>query len=95
MECTIKLDVVGVHLLCLGLTRSFNKNNLKNIPLHVKALYCVKYTRLHPEYNVSRAVIKVTRTSFFFGGGDHPTLKLSGILTFTFIVSLTHRMDNI
>ena len=41
MERTIKLDVVGVHLLCLGLTRSFNKNNLKNIPLHVKELYCV------------------------------------------------------
>ena len=39
MERTIKLDVVGVHLLCLGLTRGFNKNNLKNIPL--KALYTV------------------------------------------------------
>ena len=33
---------------------------------------------------------------FFWGGGEyHPTLKLSGIPTFTFIVSLTHRMDNI
>ena len=31
----------------------------------------------------------------FFLGGYHPTLKLSGIPTFTFIVSLTHRMDNI
>ena len=30
-----------------------------------------------------------------FFGGYHPTLKLSGIPTFTFIVSLTHRMDNI
>ena len=40
-------------LLCLGSTRSFNKNILKNVPLHVKALYCV-----HPKYNVSRAVIK-------------------------------------
>ena len=40
--------------------------------------------------------IKVTRPSFFLGGGGyHPTLKLSGIPTFTFIVSLTHRMDNI
>ena len=29
-----------------------------------------------------------------FWGGYHPTLKLSGI-TFTFIVILTHRMDNI
>ena len=27
--------------------------------------------------------------------GYHPTLKLSGIPTFTFIVSLTHRMGNI
>ena len=36
---------------------------------------------------------KVTRPGFF--GGYHPTLKLSGIPTFTFIVSLTHRMDNI
>ena len=38
-------------------------------------------------------VLKVTRPSFF--GGYHPTLKLSGIPTFTSIVSLTHRMDNI
>ena len=30
-----------------------------------------------------------------FLGGYHPTLKLSGIPTFTFIVNLTHRMDNI
>ena len=41
-----------------------------------------------------RAVFKVTRPRFF-GGGYHPTLKLSGIPTSTFIVSLTHRMDNI
>ena len=34
----------------------------------------------------------MTRPSFL--GGYHPTLKLSGIPTFTFIVSLTHRMDN-
>ena len=39
MEQTIKLDVVGVYLLCLGLTRGFNKNNFKNILL--KTLYCV------------------------------------------------------
>ena len=39
-------------------------------------------------------VVMVTRPSFFWGG-YHPTLKLSGIPTFTFIVSLTHRMDNI
>ena len=41
--------------------------------------------------------LKVTRPSFFFGGegGYHPTLKLSGIPTFTLIVSLTHRTDNI
>ena len=39
MEPTIKLYVVGIHLLCLGLTRGFNKINLKNIPL--KALYGV------------------------------------------------------
>ena len=36
---------------------------------------------------------KVTRPSFL--GEYHPILKLSGIPTFTFIVSLTHRMDNI
>ena len=46
-----------------------------------------------------KTMLKVTRPSFFFvlflaGGGYHPTLKLSGIPTFTFIVSLTHRMDN-
>ena len=39
-------------------------------------------------------LLKVTRPSFFLGG-YHPTLKLSGIPTFTFIVSLIHRMDNI
>ena len=38
-------------------------------------------------------LLKVTRPSFF--GGYHPTLKFSGIPIFTFIVSLTHRMDNI
>ena len=39
------------------------------------------------------ALLKVTRPSFL--GGYHPSLKLSGIPAFTFIVSLTHRMDNI
>ena len=39
--------------------------------------------------------LKVTRPSFFWGGGYHPPLKLSGIPTFTFIVNLTHRVDNI
>ena len=44
----------------------------------------------------SPACLKVTRPSFFFwGGGYHSTLKLSGIPTFTFIASLTHRMDNV
>ena len=43
-----------------------------------------------------RTIFKVTRPSFFGGeGGYHPTLKLSAIPTFTFIVSLTLRMDNI
>ena len=37
--------------------------------------------------------LKVTRPSFF--RGYHPTLKLSGIPAFTFIVSLTHRIDKI
>ena len=43
---------------------------------------------------VEIAELKVTRPSFF-GGGYYPTLKLSGFPTFTFIASLTHRMDNI
>ena len=38
--------------------------------------------------------LKVTQPSFFWRG-YHPSLKLSGIPTFTFIVSLTQRMDNI
>ena len=42
---------------------------------------------------VSFKTLKVTRSSFL--GGYHPTLTLSGIPTFTFIASLTHRMDNI
>ena len=58
MEPTIKLDVFGIHLLCLGLTRGFNKNNLKNIPSKALYILCLCSTRLHPKYNVSRAVIK-------------------------------------
>ena len=44
-----------------------------------------------------RSCIEDSHMGFFpvFFGGYHPTLKLSGICTFTFIVSLTHRMDNI
>ena len=45
-------------------------------------------------FKLEKIALKVTRPSFF-GGVYHPTLKLSGIPTFTFIVSLTHRMDNI
>ena len=57
-ERTIKLDVVGLHLLCLGLTRDFNKNNLKNVPL--KALYCVFVIQGYTQSTtyISRAVIK-------------------------------------
>ena len=40
MEPTIKLDVVGIHLLCLGLTRGFNKNNLKKYTVK-SIIYCV------------------------------------------------------
>ena len=57
-----------------------------------------KKLQLHKAKRIYKAFcdLKVTRPSFFFlGGGYHPTLKLSGILTITFIVSLTHRMDNI
>ena len=38
-------------------------------------------------------LLKVTRPSFL--GGYHPTLKLSGNPSFTFILSQTHRMNNI
>ena len=37
--------------------------------------------------------LKVTRPSYFWR--YHPNLKLSGIPTFTLIVSLTYSMDNI
>ena len=43
--------------------------------------------------NLTVTRLKVTRPSF--SGEYHPTLKLSGIPTFTFIVSITHKMDNI
>ena len=46
MEHTIKLDVVGIHLLCLGLTRGFNKNNLKILPLKALYILCLWSTRL-------------------------------------------------
>ena len=41
----------------------------------------------------NKGALKMTRPSFFLGGGYQPTLKLSGNPTFTFVVSLTHRMD--
>ena len=55
-----------------------------------------KKLQLHKAKRIYKAFcdLKVTRPSFFLGG-HHPTLKLPGILTITFIVSLTHRMDNI
>ena len=51
--------------------------------------------RLAP--SVEQAIKSMSRLVHdkFFLGGYHPTLKLSGIPTFTFIVSLTHGMDNI
>ena len=45
------------------------------------------------DFKVFSWFLKVTRPSFF--RGYHPTLNLSGTPTFTFIVSLTYRMDNI
>ena len=66
MEPTVKLDVFGIHLLCLGLTRGFNKNNLKNIPLKALYILCLCSTRLHPKYNVSRAVIKIEAWAWDF-----------------------------
>ena len=45
--------------------------------------------------NSSRSLCEIYGDSTQFFGGYHPTLKLSGIPIFTFIVSLTHRMDNI
>ena len=59
----------------------------------------VSQAKREKTYLVSTSVIwiavvfKVTRPSFY--RGYHPTLKLSSIPTFTFIVSITHRMDNI
>ena len=55
----------------------------------------VNWLHIRPDMNDQLKAIKVTRPSFFGGGGYHPALKLSGIPTFIFIVSLTHRMDNI
>ena len=67
------------------------QNHLQYLSGLARALYPTTFL----EIAVSRhnSFIKVTRPSFL--GGYHPTLKLSGIPTFTFIVSLTHRMDNI
>ena len=69
--------------LILSLVYAFEETNVQWTFLSCRAL-------------VSQSVysyFKVTRPSFL--GGYHPTLKLSGIPTFTFIVSLTHRMNNI
>ena len=54
--------------------------------------------REHPRvyvcrFNLKVYIGKVTRSVILWG--YHPTLKLSGIPTFTLIVSLTYSMDNI
>ena len=43
----------------------------------------------------AQVLITISGDSTQFFGGYHPTLKLSGFPTFTFIVSLARRMDNI
>ena len=48
---------------------------------------------LHGFYFFAHEYLRWLDPVFF--RGYHPTLKLYGIPTFTFIVSLTHRMDNI
>ena len=69
-------------------------------PNYLGLRLCLHYTR---ELCAARKIIP-DRASFcshlswldpVFFRGYHPTLKLSGIPTFTFIVSITHRMDNI
>ena len=66
-----------------------------NITINQKILKCILYIlySLKVRNLSSNKLFKVTRPSF--SGGYHPTLKLSVIPTFTFIVGLTHRMDNI
>ena len=44
---------------------------------------------------LANACVRLRWLDPVFWGGYHPTLKLSVIPTFTFIVSLTHRMDSI
>ena len=45
------------------------------------------------KFPISQFEIKVTRPSYFVG--QHPTLNLSGIHSFTLILSLTYSMDNV
>ena len=69
--------------------REYRLKGLYDVLSFLVLLFCV----------LCGVIVKVTRPSFVFfffgGGGYHPTLKLSGIPTFTFIVSLIHRTDNI
>ena len=60
----------------------FDKH-LRNLSVHLKLSYIYLQT------------FKVTRPSVFGGGGYHPTLKLSGIPTFTFIVKKTVTLSSI
>ena len=46
--------------------------------------FCSRIKMQYDHIVATISQLKVTRPSFFFGGGEyHPTLKLSGISTFT------------
>ena len=79
---------------------AFNHFFAQNILFLTKVIFIKELSKIFKDYGgkfedimLFQGLFKVTRPSFL--GGYHPTLELSGIPTFSFIVSLTHRMDNI
>ena len=72
------------------------KKNTKRKILKLSFFYLVeKIVRFHVDCRPQFSIVYLRWLDPVFLGGYHPTLKLSGIPTFTFIVSITHRMDNI
>ena len=94
-QVTNQRHSTSLTLICVKMASVMGVTWILGIAANVHALSFLWYP--YVVLNSLQGNFKVTRPSFFFlgGGGYHPTLKLSGIPTFTFIVSLTHRMDNI
>ena len=98
-KCSYHFYTIYIH----DLHRSWKKNQRVKFKVS-ECPYFQLFGTLEPAKTSSPATsellwansrVKLRWLDPVFLRGYHPTLKLSGIPTFTFIVSLTHRMDNI